>query len=129
MGTDTPNSVLGVVIAVVGIMGSILVARMSRTKEPAESGPSLPAPGRAELTTIAGLAAEMVRLRDRVAELESGNTVLTLAQAAQQEHARRQDETTGALRRYVRRLETALRELGAAVPDPDPADAHLIRAS
>ncbi|GAA1216685.1 hypothetical protein GCM10009665_03190 [Kitasatospora nipponensis] len=46
----------------------------------------------------------MVLLRDRVAELDYGNAVLNAAQAAQEEHSRRRDEDTGALRRCSRRL-------------------------
>ncbi|MHC3429091.1 hypothetical protein [Streptomyces sp. DT18] len=37
------------------------------------------------------------------------------------------DRTIGAPRRYVLRLQAALRSTGTAVPEPDPDDADLIR--
>lgn len=122
------DGVWGAVALTIATLGSVLVARISRPREH-EDEPKAAGPTVGDLTTIAGLAQEMIRLRGRVAELESEHTVLQAALVAQQEHARLQDERTGALRRYIRRLETALRDLGAAVPDPDPADVHLIRAT
>jgi hypothetical protein len=113
------GGVWGAVAIAVSVLGSVLVARISRPRDHQEDDPKA-APAPAELTTIAGLAQEMVRLQGKVAELET-------AQSAQQEHSRLQDLTVGALRRYVRRLETALQDAGVAVPPPDAADAHLIR--
>lgn len=113
------NTVLGVIIAVVGSLSAVLVARVSRP--PAVPPEPLPAGARKEdLTTIAGLAAEVIRLGEAV-------SALTSEQEAQREHSRLQDMTIRALRRYILVLEAALRRLGADVPEPDPADAHLIR--
>jgi hypothetical protein len=122
------DGVWGAVAVAAATLGSVLVARISRPREHEDEEPKPAVPTVGDLTTIAGLAQEMIRLRGRVAELESEQGVLQTTVAAQQEHAVLQDERTGALRRYIRRLETALRDLGAAVPEPDPADIHLIRA-
>jgi hypothetical protein len=113
---EASSGLWGAVTVAIGVVGSVTMSWIGRTRD--HDDPKEPAP--AELTTIAGLAQGMVRLQSRVQELET-------AQTAQQEHARLQDLTVGALRRYVRRLETALRDAGVAVPPPDAADAHLIR--
>lgn len=124
------DNVWGAIAIATATLGSVLVARISRPREHEDEPKQKPAGGPTvgDLTTIAGLAQEMIRLRGRVAELESEQGSLQTALTAQQEHAVLQDERTGALRRYISRLETALRDLGAAVPEPDPADLHLIRA-
>ncbi len=115
MGGD--QTVLGIAVAVVGGLTSVLVARISRT--PKDDGGDV-RPRTQDLTTIAGLAQEVIRLGDAVA-------VLTTEQEAQREHSRLQDLTIRALRRYILVLEGALRRLGADVPEPEPADAPLIR--
>ncbi|MGW4803018.1 hypothetical protein [Kitasatospora sp. NPDC004272] len=123
------DGVWGAVAVAAATLGSVLVAKISRPRDHEDEEQKTPSPTVGDLTTIAGLAQEMIRLRGRVSELECEQTSLQSALTAQQEHSRLQDERTGALRRYIRRLETALRDLGAAVPDPDPADFHLIRGS
>ncbi|WP_377271941.1 hypothetical protein [Peterkaempfera sp. SMS 1(5)a] len=117
------QTVLGVIIAVVGVAGSVLVAVVSRPHpEPAPP----PVPGRPvearDLTTIAAVA-EVVASQSR--EIQA----LKTRQAEHEEHARLQDRTIQALRRWAAILETALRSTGATVPEPEPEDAPLVRGS
>ncbi|WP_405019539.1 hypothetical protein OHV05_24385 [Kitasatospora sp. NBC_00070] len=122
MGSE--NTIWAVIVTLIGAVTSVLVARISRLPPgverpvPEEAGPARPR--KEDLTTIAGLASEVLRLGAAVADL-------TKEQEAQRERSRLQDLTIRALRRYILVLETALRRLGADVPEPDPADVPLIR--
>ncbi|MDT0407914.1 MULTISPECIES: hypothetical protein [Streptomyces] len=65
------------------------------------------------LTTPAGISAVVTEQQQRIRDLEA-------AQVAQREHAAVQDRTIGALRRYVLRLQAALRSTGHRSPSPTP---------
>lgn len=109
---DATSGVWGAVALAIATLGSVLVAKVSRPKDDAQ-------PSMAELSTIAGLAQQMVRLNGRVTELEAEALI-------QRERTRQQEVTISALRRYTQLLKTALLRNGATVPDPDPADAPYL---
>jgi hypothetical protein len=110
---DTTSGIWGAVALAIATFGSVLVARTSRPPKDEQ------APTVAELSTIAGLAQQMVRLNGRVTELEAEALI-------QRERTRQQEATIGALRRYSNTLKGALRTYGATVPEPDPADAPYL---
>ncbi|MGX9921800.1 hypothetical protein ACWIG4_18320 [Streptomyces sp. NPDC002248] len=107
------GTALGALSVVVGGIASVVVAWISKPRDRADDGEP-------DLSTLAGIAAVVTEQQQRIRDLEA-------AQVAQREHAAVQDRTIGALRRYVLRLQAALRSTGAPVPEPDPDDADLIR--
>ncbi|MFJ4434616.1 hypothetical protein [Streptomyces sp. NPDC088923] len=109
------GTALGALSVVVGGIASVVVAWISKPRDRDEGGDR-----EQDLTTLAGIAAVVTEQQQRIRDLEA-------AQVAQREHAAVQDRTIGALRRYVLRLQAALRSTGAPVPEPDPDDADLIR--
>ncbi|WP_055588548.1 hypothetical protein [Peterkaempfera griseoplana] len=117
------QTVLGVIIAVVGVAGSVLVAAISRPHpDPPGPRPSGEPVQARDLTTIAGIAEVVASQSHKIQSLEA-------RQLEHEEHARLQDRTIQALRRWAAVLETALRSTGASVPEPNPEDAPLIRGS
>lgn len=117
MGAD--SLVGAVILAVIGLLGSVLVARVSNPGQKEDA--SVEAGGRTrDLTTIAGIA-------EVVAEQGREISALQKTQAEHEEHARFQDRTIQAFRRWAKVLETALRGTGAQVPEPEDADKPYIR--
>jgi hypothetical protein len=107
----------GLLAIIIGAVASVVIAWISKPRP----APPIEEPEREQdLTTLAGIAAVVTEQQQRIRDLEA-------AQLAQREHAAVQDRTIGALRRYVLRLQAALRSTGAPVPEPDPDDADLIR--
>lgn len=100
----------GLLALVIGGVFSMGVAAISRPRGEAEP----------DLTTIAGLAEELVLQRRR--SDTQARRLDALAAEQQQDRAR-----LGAYGRYMAVLQDALRRHGLPVPDPDPADAPLIR--
>lgn len=99
---DGTGGLYGYMALIIGAMVSVTVARISRTRE-----------DEPDLSTIEGLAAELVRLRGRVATLETERT--------------KDRQQLAAEGRYRRRLTAALAAAGLPVPDPDPEDIPLLR--
>lgn len=104
---EATSGIWGAVALAIATLGSVLVARVSRPQKD-DSPPTV-----AELSTIAGLAQEMVRLNTRVSDLEAEQAI--------------RDTTNSALWRYILLLKAAVREAGGNVPEPDPADAPYLR--
>ena len=113
---ESEPGLLGVVVAVLGVVGSIVVAWISTPRREDEDKEE---PVR-DLTTIAGLAQVLTDQGHQISELQR-------KQLEHEEHARVQDRTIRALRRWALVLETALRSTGATVPEPTPEDAPLVR--
>lgn len=99
---DPSGGLYGYASLIVGGMVAVMVAWVSRARGEAEP----------DLSTIEGLAAELVRVRQRLADVE-----------AKQLHA---DARVAAHGRYITVLQDALHRARVPVPDPAPADAHLI---
>lgn len=103
--------------------GAAIVAKLSR--------PDSAAPEPHDLTTIAGLAAALTETRAQQARQDAEHArqiaALQVRQQEHEDHARVQDRTIQALRRWAAALEGALRSTGATMPEPIPEDAPLIR--
>jgi hypothetical protein len=98
---STAGGLYGYVSLILGGVVAILVARISRTRD-----------DEPDLSTVEGLAAELVRVRRRLSTLEA--------------ERERDVARLGAEQRYRRSLVAAFREQGLPVPEPDPADAALL---
>ncbi|MFD4788788.1 hypothetical protein ACFWN1_17345 [Streptomyces sp. NPDC058459] len=114
----------GLLSIVLGGIVSVIVARISRPTPPASSPVSLEkkptALDGADLKTVPGLAAVLIRQETRIGDLET-----QVAQA--REHSLFQDRVIAALRRYALLLEGALTRSGTPVPEPEDGDKELIR--
>ncbi|MFH9728294.1 hypothetical protein ACH4M4_35850 [Streptomyces sp. NPDC017254] len=108
----------GILSTLVGGVVAVAVAWISRPRQPKEQDTDDAEPRR-DLTTIAGIAAELVRQGTELATAEGRITELE----AGREHDAR---LIGALRRYVLALKTAMRDRGVEPPEPAPDDAPLI---
>ncbi|MFB7776937.1 hypothetical protein [Streptomyces bauhiniae] len=120
------DGLYGLLSIVLGGIVSIIVARISRPA-PAPPPPPVslekkerPVLEGADLSTVPGLAAVMVRQETRIGHLEE-----QVAQA--REHSLFQDRVIAALRRYALLLEGALTRSGTPVPEPEDGDKELIR--
>lgn len=100
----------GIAALVIGGVFSMGVAAISRPR--GESEP--------DLTTIAGLADELVKQRRR-------NEARDLRIDGLEAEQRQDRARLGAYGRYMAVLQEALRRHGLPVPDPDPVDEPLIR--
>ncbi|MFE4311486.1 hypothetical protein ACFRR6_36135 [Streptomyces sp. NPDC056891] len=112
------ETVTGVLSTLVGGVVAVAVAWISRprqSKEPDDDGTE----PRRDLTTIAGIAAELVRQGD---ELRTAEGRITELETGRQHDAR----VIAALRRYVLALKTVMRQSGVEPPEPAPDDAPLI---
>lgn len=119
MGAE--GGILGVVVAVVGIYGAVLVAKISNPG-PREQVVVVEHEELAhDMTTIEGLARVVTAQGQKINTLEQREREHT-------EHAALQDRTIRALRRWAQALENALVGTGAVVPAPEPEDAPLIRS-
>ncbi|BBB00563.1 hypothetical protein RVR_10562 [Actinacidiphila reveromycinica] len=98
---DTDGGLYGYVSLLLGAVVAVVVARISRTRD-----------DEPDLSTVEGLARELVRVRQRLADIE-----------AAQQHAGNRLAAHG---RYITVLQDALRGAGLPVPDPAAADAQLI---
>ncbi|MEE1813713.1 hypothetical protein PUR59_01485 [Streptomyces sp. SP18ES09] len=114
------EAVTGVLSILVGGVVSVAVAWISRPRarktDEEEQGESA---SRRDLTTIAGIAAELVQQGE---DLRAATGRITELEAARVYDAR----VIGALRRYVLALKTAMRTAGVEPPEPVPDDAPLI---
>ncbi|MEV7584378.1 hypothetical protein [Streptomyces erythrochromogenes] len=107
---------MGAMSITVGGLASIAVAWISRPR----AAPATEDTAGPDLTTIAGIAAVVAQqgeklgaAEQRIGELETGRAT--------------DGRLIRALRRRCAQLEEALRQLGAAVPEPAPDDAPLIK--
>ncbi|MFD5370832.1 hypothetical protein [Streptomyces sp. NPDC127103] len=112
------EAVTGVLSILVGGVVSVAVAWISRPRarkadEEEDTG------SRRDLTTIAGIAAELVQQGE---ELRAAEGRITELETGRQHDAR----VIGALRRYVLALKTVMRQAGVEPPEPAPDDASLI---
>ncbi|MGW1252521.1 hypothetical protein [Streptomyces sp. NPDC002535] len=112
------ETVTGVLSTLVGGVVAVAVAWISRPRPPKESEDVGDEPRR-DLTTIAGIAAELVRQGE---ELRMAEGRITELEAGREHDAR----LIGALRRYVLALKTAMRDRGVEPPEPAPDDVSLI---
>lgn len=114
------DALASLIVGLSAVVGSVVVARISRPEPDPHAAPAQ------DLTTIAGLAAALTENRTetsrQIAELQA-------RQLEHEAHARLQDRTIRALRRWAAALEGALRSTGATMPEPDPEDAPLIRGA
>jgi hypothetical protein len=109
--------ILPIILGILASAGVVLAARVARP--PKEQ----PVPhGQQDLTTISGLAEVLVRQGEQIEELQRQH-------AEHEAHARIQDLTIRALRRWATALQEALRSTGADVPDPHPEDVAYINGS
>ena len=99
---DTSGGLYGYASLLIGGLVAVAVAWISRARGEPEP----------DLSTVEGLAVELVRVRGRLATLET-----------EQEHTA---DVMAAQGRYIVALKGALRGAGLPVPDPLPADARLI---
>lgn len=99
---DQAGGLYGYASLLIGGLVAVLVAWISRARGEPEP----------DLSTIEGLAAELVRVRGRLRTVET-----------EQQHAGARLAAHG---RYITILQDALRGAGVPVPPPDPADAPLI---
>ncbi|MBP2583048.1 hypothetical protein J3A78_003526 [Streptomyces sp. PvR006] len=112
------ENVTGVLSTLVGAVVAVAVAWISRPRQAKESEDAGDEPRR-DLTTIAGIAAELVRQGE---ELRTAEGRITELEAGRVHDAR----VIGALRRYVLALKTVMRDRGVEPPEPTPDDAPLI---
>lgn len=98
---STEGGLYGWASLLLGAVVAVLVARVSRTHD-----------DEPDLSTVEGLAAELVRVRRRLSTLEAERA--------------RDVARLGAEQRYRRSLVAAFREQGLPVPEPDPDDAALL---
>ena len=99
---DSTGGLYGYASLLIGGLVAVAVAWISRARGEPEP----------DLSTVEGLAAELVRVRRRLGSVESKQQYTGARLAA---HGR-----------YITVLQDALRGAGVPVPPPDPADAPLI---
>lgn len=120
MGAE--STVLGVVIAVVGVIGSVLVARVSAPK-PLRAGPAGPAVA-AEGPPVLEVAPEIFsHFAGRIRSLEDKVDNLTAAFEAQ---TVRVSTLERLLRQAMRIIRAANKRLRAAGVDPEPIPTELV---
>lgn len=120
MGAE--STVLGVVIAVVGVIGSVLVARVSAPK-PLRAGPAGPAAA-GDGPPVLEVAPEIWQhMSGKISTLEGKVDHLTALVEAQTVKVSTLEKL---LRQAMRLLRSAHRQLRAAGTDPDPVPAELI---
>ncbi|MEU6294996.1 hypothetical protein [Streptomyces erythrochromogenes] len=110
------EATMGALSIMVGGLASIAVAWISRPRKAPADGPE----DGPDLTTIAGIAAVVAQQGEKLGAAEQRIDELESGRAADGRLIR-------ALRRRCAQLEEALRQLGAAVPEPAPDDAPLIK--
>lgn len=119
MGAE--STVLGVVIAVVGVIGSVLVARVSAPR-PAPLGPS--AESDDEKPPALAVSPEIwAHFSEKISGLERKVDNLTVLVRQQTEHLTRLERL---LRQAMRLLRSAHRQLRGAGIDPEPVPSELI---
>ncbi|MFB7831996.1 hypothetical protein [Streptomyces sp. NPDC056056] len=111
--------VTGVLSILVGGVVSVAVAWISRPRARKADEEEQDSGSRRDLTTIAGIAAELVQQGE---ELRAAGARITELETARQHDAR----VIAALRRYVLALKTAMRDARVEPPEPAPDDAPLI---
>ncbi|MFE5544551.1 hypothetical protein [Streptomyces sp. NPDC057677] len=111
--------VTGVLSILVGGGVSVAVAWIGRPRAKKSDEEVEDSGTRRDLTTIAGIAAELVQQGE---ELRAATSRITELEAGRQHDAR----VIGALRRYVLALKTAMRDARVEPPEPAPDDASLI---
>lgn len=116
MGTE--GTVLGVVIAVVGVIGSVLVARVSAPR------PQLAGPAEDDGPQVLEVAPEIWQhMSGKISKLEGKVDHLTALVEAQTVKVSTLEQL---LRQAMRLLRSAHRQLRAAGTDPDPVPPELI---
>lgn len=109
------EAMMGALSITVGGLASVAVAWISKPRLAVEAPGDGP-----DLTTIAGIAAVVAQQGAEMRAAEERIDQLETARASDGRLIR-------ALRRRCAQLEESLRQLGAAVPEPAPDDAPLIK--
>ncbi|MGW6739737.1 hypothetical protein ACWGDX_03140 [Streptomyces sp. NPDC055025] len=118
---DSPSSWYAVLALVITTAGGVITAWVGRGRRQ-EVQMSEESPAElvgADLTTLAGIATVVSRQSQKLTAQEQKISHLEGEQAGTRDRL-------AALGRYIRILQTTIRQAGLPVPEPDPGDQHLI---